>query len=76
MRPFDGYYEDVDEFDDAVHGGVDTIRQLIDDIRRDERRFNRRHHRLDKQDRDLYDDFDDYDEDEFDKFSGLNFDHD
>ena len=75
MRPSDGYYDDVDEFDDTGYGGINAIRHLIDETQREEKRFGRRHRRPDKQDWSLYDDFDEYDEVEFDGHSGLDLGH-
>jgi len=75
MRPFDGYDDDVDEFDDTAYGGVDAIRHLIDETQREEKRFSRRRRRPDKHDWSSSDDFDDYDEEEFDGFAGLDFEH-
>jgi hypothetical protein len=75
MCPPDDYYDDVDDFDDTAYGGISAIRHLFDETQRDEKRFGRRHRRLDKQDWGLHDDFDDYDEDEFDGFQGLDFEH-
>lgn len=75
MRPLDSYYNNVDEFDDTAYGGADSIRYLINETQREEKRCGRRRRRPEKQDRGAYDDFDDYDEDEFDGFSGLDFEH-
>ena len=75
MRPSDGYFDNVDEFDDTAFGGVNAIRHLIDETQREERQLGKRHRRPDKQGWGSYDDYDDYDEVEFDRYSGLDFDH-
>jgi hypothetical protein len=74
MRPYDGYYDDFDEYTDVGYQGVAAIRRLINERqRREQRRYG--YYRMgpndewDDEDWEYYDDneYADYDADEFDR---------
>lgn len=93
MRPFDDDFDDFDEYeefeeiDELGYGGVQAIRRMIQDRKRNEYQFeeDRRgrqkgKHRRKHDDWSKYDDFDssdyfEYNADEFDRYSGLDVGH-